>query len=171
MQQPLRGVPSAYGQALRTPLRLSSGHGRGCADPSLVGSSYARADVIYGTDASESIDGGPGQDTIWAKGGWDYIDGHDGNDDLHAGDGDDSGHGGAGRDDTFGGDDDDDLWGGDGDDEFYDSQVESFTGDTFYGNDGNDYIDMLDGDGNDNGFGGPDTDDWVKDSGDAWSQS
>jgi len=130
---------------------------------------------IYTTDMN--VDGGSGNDTIWAGSGddtidggigSDSIDGGAGDDTLHGGDGDDelegsSGndtlYGGAGNDEIEGGSGDDTLHGGDGDDE-----LEGSSGnDTLYGGAGNDEIEG--GAGDDILFGGTGNDTLEGDAG------
>ena len=76
---------------------------------------------INGTYGSEFIDGGAGNDTIYANAGKDYINGGTGNDTIYGGDGADLVNGGAGNDSidtSYGTDilDNDTLNGGDGND-------------------------------------------------------
>lgn len=100
------------------------------------------------TGSDDLLDGGFGNDRLFAGGGADTLNGGFGDDELHGGYGDDFLNGGDGKDRLFGGAGDDDLIGSLGDDELV-------------GGDGNDFlsgsigIDFLDGgDGNDELRGG-----------------
>ena len=69
-----------------------------------------------GSNAADTLTGGPGDDTLNGLGGNDFLDGFGGNDSLIGGDGDDSALGGPGSDTLLGGLDFDFLDGGLGDD-------------------------------------------------------
>jgi Ca2+-binding RTX toxin-like protein len=73
-------------------------------------------DVLTGTAAANTIDGGNGDDIIRALGGNDTVRGGDGNDVLDGGSGADRMFGGAGNDRMLGGAGADRLEGGEGDD-------------------------------------------------------
>jgi Ca2+-binding RTX toxin-like protein len=139
--------------------------------------------VIGGTDRTDRIQSGAGDDTLWGDGGNDVLDGAlgndaviggDGNDRLTGGDGDDFVNGAAGNDKVWGGAGSDLLVGlegrdrieaGDGDDEVFgglgNDQIFGGAGnDELLGNEGNDWMkggqgdDHLTGD-NGNPFGEP----------------
>ena len=139
--------------------------------------------VIGGTNGTDRIQSGAGDDTLWGDGGTDVLDGArgndaviggDGNDRLAGGDGDDFVNGAAGNDEVWGGAGSDLLVGlggrdriiaGDGDDEVFggldNDQIFGGAGnDELLGNEGDDWImggggdDHLIGD-NGNPFGGP----------------
>lgn len=76
-------------------------------------------DRIYGSDVSNTIDAGLGNDIISGYGGNDALFGRDGRDTIRGGDGDDEIFGGADEDALYGGDDNDSLFGGSGDDNLY----------------------------------------------------
>lgn len=109
------------------------------------------------TYGSVTIQGGSGNDVLWANAGNDAISGGGGNDNLWGGSGHDelsggSGkdvlRGGAGNDTVRGGQDNDNVSGGDGNDSIFGD-----TGrDTLSGNGGDDYL--TGGDGNDRLSGG-----------------
>jgi VCBS repeat-containing protein len=123
-------------------------------------------ETIYGSDRSDHIRGGDGDDTIYGgngndhvdgKDGDDFLDGGDGNDKIHGNDGDDIIYGGDGNDKIDGNDDDDTLYGNDGNDHIHGGDGD----DAIFGNDGNDHIHGDDGDdtilgndGNDTIYGG-----------------
>lgn len=100
-------------------------------------------DRITGSSLSEDLQGGDGQDSIFANGGNDTCLGGNGNDSIVGGDGTDSLDGGRGNDSLVGGDGND-LITGHGDNDFINGQAGN---DTLLGGDGNDYI--LGGAGND----------------------
>jgi Ca2+-binding RTX toxin-like protein len=107
--------------------------------------------VSEGTNASETINGGPGDDEIHALGG------------------DDRGDGGAGDDTIFAGWGDDRFWGGEGDDRLFGNAGNDFLS----GQDGADWIsggpgndELRGGDGNDHAIGGSGDDRVIGDDGD-----
>jgi hypothetical protein len=71
---------------------------------------------IPGTQGSDELAGGDGNNKLYARGGDDTVDGGGGNDRLRGGRGDDTLLGGDGDDRLKGGQDDDYMDGGDGDD-------------------------------------------------------
>ncbi len=73
-------------------------------------------DFISGKKGSDSLDGGAGNDTIYGGRGLDTLTGGSGDDILFGGRGDDSLEGGAGNDSLYGGKGNDTLLGGLGDD-------------------------------------------------------
>jgi Ca2+-binding RTX toxin-like protein len=73
-------------------------------------------DLMYGTDAGETMDALGGDDTVYGYAGDDTLIGGAGNDDLSAGAGDDIASGGPGEDSIQGDAGDDQLSGGDGND-------------------------------------------------------
>lgn len=96
--------------------------------------------AIYGTNASETIDGTNFADiSIFGYGGNDTINGYDGNDIIDAGTGNDNVFGGNGNDTILGRSGNDYLFGDNGND-------------AMWGEDGNDYL--FGGDGNDTLLGG-----------------
>ncbi len=115
------------------------------------------ADLIYGSFTNDYLDGGAGDDYVWADDGDDMLFGGNGADTLYAGGGYDYVAGGAGNDTLYGDGEADWLWGEDGDDTLYggygDDTLLGGNGDDFLsGDDGNDYI--YGGDGNDYLMGG-----------------
>jgi serralysin len=119
---------------------------------------------LFGTNAPDTLTGGPGNDSIYGYAGNDRIDTGDGVDYVEGGDGNDTISkylkngsstllGGAGNDTIWGGNGNDIIDGGEGDD----SWLEGYKGndtirggagkDMLYGNDGDDSLDG--GDGND----------------------
>ena len=86
-------------------------------------------DVIVGTEASETINGGGGNDVVCALGGNDRLSGGNGNDRMFGGDGNDVIYGDAGADVVHGGSGNDGLSGGAGADALYGSAG----GDKMYG--------------------------------------
>ena len=92
-------------------------------------------DVVYAgrDDGADDIQGGDGNDLIFASRGNDDVSGDDGNDTLFGGGGDDTIAGGDGNDQIYGGAGNDLLRGDDGADTFY-----------FAGNHGNDIIEDFD---------------------------
>lgn len=140
-------------------------------------------DLIFATDARDTLDGGNDNDSIYGLGGNDQLSGGSGADSL-VGDGsyveiDEFGYyhfdyvipalhgsdvidGGAGSDTILGGGGDDQLFGGDGSDSIHGDDTDSRLAPQFYGSDvlfgdgGNDY---LYGDGGDDRLFGGDGDD------------
>ncbi|MEQ1598054.1 MAG: hypothetical protein ABL880_01680 [Methylotenera sp.] len=107
---------------------------------------------IVGTNNSEQLNGGVGNDTISGGGGFDSINGNDGDDLLIGGPEADAIHGDNGNDTIYGGDFLDNLYGDAGDDVIYgEARMDNLYGGT--GNDslfGGDDVDSIDpGDGND----------------------
>ncbi|MEM9060683.1 MAG: calcium-binding protein [Pseudomonadota bacterium] len=98
-------------------------------------------DLVFGSDAGDSIDGGGGNDILFGRGGDDDIAGGAGHDLLFGGRGDDGISGGESRDVLFGGRGDDDIQGDAGDD-------------LIFGGRGDDDIVWNNGDGSDLVFGG-----------------
>jgi Ca2+-binding RTX toxin-like protein len=78
-------------------------------------------------DGDDILDGGAGNDTIYAEGGNDSVSGGTGDDYISAGDGDDIAFGNTGND-IVGGDDGDDILFGDSDGEGY---VDSYSGEDY----------------------------------------
>lgn len=112
------------------------------------------ADVVYGTNHNDWLDGQGDDDTLYAN---------DGDDDLYGGGGDDALFGLRGHDEMYGEGDDDTLEGGGGNDHMDGgSGDDTLYGDNFVygvpqgGNPGNDY--MIGGSGNDMLFGQDGTD-------------
>jgi Ca2+-binding RTX toxin-like protein len=112
-------------------------------------SGTASSDLVIGNDLGNFIDGGDGNDVIFAGAGDDFLLGGEGNDIIYGGAGNDlidvgNGNniadGGAGSDNIFGGDGNDILSGGDGSDEIYGGDGD----DILTGGEG---IDYLQGDG------------------------
>ncbi|MCZ4305543.1 hypothetical protein O4G98_12435 [Zoogloeaceae bacterium G21618-S1] len=73
-------------------------------------------DQVYGDDGNDLLDGGQGNDRLWGNAGDDAIAGGDGNDRLHGGAGNDRMRGDDGKDRLYGGAGNDVLWGGNGND-------------------------------------------------------
>lgn len=94
-------------------------------------------DVIYGTDLADNLDGGAGNDIIYAGGGDDLVHGNVGDDILYGQDGNDKLYGDAGNDVAYGGAGNDLLEGGEGDDRLYGEDGN----DTLHGGPGNDILD------------------------------
>lgn len=138
-------------------------------------------DVIIGTDDTNLIDSGAGNDRVFGRGGDDALIGGDGDDILFGEDGNDTLEGGNGNDRLFGGKGNDEIIGGEGDDVIVgkagnDNLVGDGGDDIILGNFGNDFLtggagndalyagtgnDNLDGsEGNDQLYGG-DGDDFV----------
>lgn len=116
--------------------------------------------VIYGTNASESVNGTNGDDIICALGGDDAVNGRGGNDIAYGGDGRDSLSGANGDDMLMGGSGDDTLTGGGGQDAAYGDAGK----DTITGGDGDDF---LNGGADDDAItGGDGSDHLVGDAGD-----
>lgn len=109
-------------------------------------------DIIYGDNSNDIIDGGPGDDTIYAGAGGDWIYGKAGNDIIYGEQGVDEIDGGSGADTIYGGDGDDLVYGGPGNDELDGGDGK----DTMCGNDGADTL--IGDDGNDELDGGTGTD-------------
>ena len=110
--------------------------------------------VCYGTDEDDNVYGTSQEDFIRACDGSDYVMGYDDDDTIYGGDGDDNRRNDGG---LFGGDDDDDIYGGEGDDDMYggsgadelrDAQARRDV-DRAFGQGGNDFIDVADGDRSD----------------------
>lgn len=68
-----------------------------------VSSALCSADLIFGNDARNILQGNGGNDRIWMRDGDDMIFGGSGDDELHDGGGKDVLHGGGGIDALFGG--------------------------------------------------------------------
>lgn len=120
--------------------------------------------AIVGTNNSDAISGGPGDDIIFGLGGHDLLEGGGGNDILCGGDGNDLLRGGGGSDGLAGGNGNDRLE-GQGDDDLL---VGSAGFDRLYGQGGNDVLiggtenDLLDGGaGTNSGDGGDGPDSCV----------
>jgi Ca2+-binding RTX toxin-like protein len=131
---------------------------------------------INGTNASNSLLGGAGNDIIYAKAGKDSLDGKAGNDTLYGQEGDDNLKGNLGNDQVYGGSGHDFINGGSGHDyldgltgndilngNLGNDELRGFSGnDTLDGGDGNDF---LDGEaGSDKFIGGAGNDFYVVDS-------
>ncbi|MCB1335939.1 MAG: Hint domain-containing protein [Maritimibacter sp.] len=104
-------------------------------------------DIVYGGSDNDVIDGGVGNDSLNGEDGADSITGGDGFDTIYGGTGNDTIDGGAGRDTIYGGggadlldggDSDDLIYGGDGNDTLIGGAIGLGTGDTLYGDAGND---------------------------------
>ena len=107
-----------------------------------VGSGGANADLLYGDEDSDDLDGGDGPDSLWGGAEWDYVSGGSGNDELWGGPGVDSLSGDPGPSTTPEGTfvptaGDDVGHGGSGGDYWTDSESVAGTN-RFYGGDGND---------------------------------
>ncbi|MFV0294988.1 MAG: putative Ig domain-containing protein [Hyphomicrobiaceae bacterium] len=76
-------------------------------------------DVLYGTEAGDTLDAGAGDDIVLGLAGDDTLFGGDGNDLIQGGEGDDVLDGGAGNDTLYGGQGADTLVGGTGQDALY----------------------------------------------------
>ena len=118
--------------------------------------------VIGGTDRTDRIQSGAGDDTLWGDGGNDVLDGALGNDAVIGGDGNDRLTGGDGDDFVNGAAGNDKVWGGAG-------------SDLLVGLEGRDRIEAGDGDdevfgglGNDQIFGGAGNDELLGNEGDDW---
>lgn len=114
-----------------------------------VGSSAtsASADIIFGSDADETIEGSAGNDLIQGQGGDDSLVGNAGNDVIFGGDGADTLLGGPGNDTLRGGNGDDLIEGGGGENLLDggrgdDTFVVSTPGDTVDGGDGDDTLNI-----------------------------
>ncbi len=124
--------------------------------------------IINGTNRSETLNGTPGNDLIYANGGADNVNGRGGNDCIFGGDGADNLRGDTGNDFIFGGSGADTLRGDAGED-FLDGQSDSdsITGgtenDILRGGDGGD--NLRGGDGDDTLFGEGGHDDLFGDAG------
>lgn len=70
--------------------------------------------IIYGTNGSDTLNGGSARECIYGFGGNDVLDGNAGDDILYGGDGDDTLYGGTGNDCLYGGPGNDYLDGGPG---------------------------------------------------------
>ncbi len=92
--------------------------------------------IVDGTEQDDEIQGGAGDDHVYALGGDDVIYGGEGNDSLYGGDGDDTLHGNAGNDSLIGGAGDDVIYGGQGRDNLSGHEGD----DVIYGGDGDDLI-------------------------------
>jgi Ca2+-binding RTX toxin-like protein len=117
----------------------------------------------FGTPASETLSGGPGDDSFDALGGNDWIGGLAGNDSLTGGDGNDTLLGHQDDDTLTGSDGFDLLWGGDGNDHLFGGDADDtlqgdYGQDQLYGGEGSDALrsgsdrDSLYGDGGDDGL-------------------
>lgn len=116
----------------------------------------ARADIIIGTSASETLHGSSGDDTIIGGGGADTLFGNGGDDTIVGGEESVGAYGGDGNDTLTGGGSSDGLNGGDGEDTIDGGGG----GDNLYGGAGEDWIEDSAGDDTDvasdnNGPGGP----------------
>lgn len=117
--------------------------------------------VIQGTDVSDNLVGGEGDDTLFAKGSNDSLSGSGGDDLFNGNQGSDTLNGGAGNDTLYGGKDDDFLFGNEGNDVLIgnlgaDNLAGGKGDDLLFGNEGSD---TLDGNaGNDTIYGGKDND-------------
>ncbi len=76
-------------------------------------------DIIYGSNSNDIIDGGPGDDVIYAEGSNDLIWGKEGNDIIYGGQGVDEIDGGSGNDLIYGDIGNDLIYGGEGNDVIY----------------------------------------------------
>lgn len=124
--------------------------------------SSAQSTYTYGPDLADSIDGGSGNDTIYAQYGNDTVSGGSGNDWVSLGSGNDSFggfstdagndtvYGGAGDDYIVGGADSDRLYGEDGNDTLSGGTGE----DLLYGGAGNDHFWITDDHNGDTIYGG-----------------
>ena len=129
------------------------------------------ADKIWGSAGNDVLKGGSGNDRLNGGAGEDKIEGSSGNDKLWGGDGEDDLDGGSGNDDLMGGNDDDVLrgcsgndrmWGGDGNDRIYSGSGD----DMLSGGGGNDTLVSIDGDTNDDLWGGAGRDSfWIDEEG------
>lgn len=127
------------------------------------------ADLIFGSNRRNEIDGGDGDDFIFGFGGRDTLSGGEGDDALFGGRGHDTLDGGAGNDALFGGRGRDTLDGGEGNDALFGGRGT----DTLNGGNGEDYLfggrghDTLVGNkGNDSLFGDRGRDTLVWNNGD-----
>lgn len=114
----------------------------------------ARGDDIYGGDGEDTIYGGDGRDVIWSNKGADVVYGGNNADEIHGGNGDDFLDGEDGRDTIYGGFGSDVLIGG-----LFDS-----VGDELYGEWGKDFL--YGGGGSDKLYGGANDDLLVSIDGD-----
>ncbi|WP_269845034.1 calcium-binding protein, partial [Wohlfahrtiimonas populi] len=101
--------------------------------------------TIIGDDIGKTYNGSEGSNTIYAGAGNDTISGGDGDDTLHGGDGNDIIDGGMGNDTLYGGNGDDTLYGGYGNDTFIGGKGD----DLLVGGRGNKTYIFAKGDGND----------------------
>ena len=118
-------------------------------------------DTLYGGENDDHVYGGRGNDVIWGDLGFDKLRGDAGNDEIHGGADDDIMNGNTGNDTMFGDAGFDELFGGDGNDELHGGSQD----DGLLGMEGHDTLygdagdDGLDGgEGNDVLFGGFGTD-------------
>ncbi|MFB2921118.1 MULTISPECIES: CHRD domain-containing protein [Aerosakkonema] len=113
--------------------------------------------VIQGTDVSDNLVGGEGDDTLFGKGNNDSLSGGGGDDLCNGNQGSDTLNGGVGNDTLYGGKDDDFLFGNEGNDVLIgnlgaDNLAGGKGDDLLFGNEGSD---TLDGNaGNDTIYGG-----------------
>ncbi|AVL53687.1 iron-regulated protein FrpC [Roseobacter denitrificans] len=118
-------------------------------------------DVIIGTDDTNLIDSGAGDDRVFGRGGDDGLIGGDGDDILFGEDGNDILRGGSGNDRLYGGDGHDEMYGQTGDDLMIgkaggDSLVGGLGSDILIGGAGRDFL--TGGDDDDELYGGVDSD-------------
>jgi len=118
-------------------------------------SGNAFTNVIVGTSASETMNGGNGADVLLGAGGADVLNGNDDNDVLKGDSGGDYLFGNNGADQLEGGSEGDSVVGGTGDDVIYGEGG----GDYLFGDDGNDY--EYGGDDGDYMLGG-NNEDWMQ---------
>lgn len=124
----------------------------------VVGSAYA--DFMYGSNGTNNLWGGAGNDEIRALSGDDFLYGDDDDDEIFGGFGDDYAEGGEGNDQLNGQGDDDTLYGQNGDDSLW-GEIGS---DTLYGGAGHD--DLYGGDDSDILYGDAGVDTLRGDGGD-----
>lgn len=132
------------------------------ASPAWAPHNASGCNTVTDGAGSNSVDGTSGCDDIFAGGGNDVVRGFAGADDAHGEDGNDTVYGGGDHDYVFGGPHGDLLAGADGNDHVQDvGGLGDF--DDGCGNAGTDFVDVRDGDYNDEYFNGTEASDYDQD--------